>query len=80
MPRLRGLLSGRRDVNELRLLTRGGQTRWIRFSTHPVWDDAQGRVVRLLGAVQDVAHKAQSVVQEAVGTVKEEARNQGLTS
>lgn len=36
-------------------------------------------VDRAQDMVQDVAQKAQSVVQEAVGTAKEEARNQGLT-
>jgi PAS domain S-box-containing protein len=48
------LLAGRRGVDEVRVLTRAGETRWIRYSTHPVLDEAQGRVVRLLGAVEDV--------------------------
>ena len=33
-------MAGRRGVDELRVLTKAGETRWIRYSTHPVWDDA----------------------------------------
>jgi PAS domain S-box-containing protein len=52
--RLQPLRAGRRGVDELRVITKAGETRWIRYSTHPIWDDEQGRVVRLLGAVEDV--------------------------
>src|SRR5262249_40152874 len=51
------ILAGQRDVTELRIRTKGGETRWIRYSTHPIWDAAQGRVVRLLGAVQDLTER-----------------------
>ena len=51
MPRM---LAGEPDVYELRVVTRAGEARWIRYSARPVWDAARGRVVRLLGAVQDV--------------------------
>jgi PAS domain S-box-containing protein len=54
MERHAAMLAGKRDVFEARIVTRAGETRWIRYSTHPVWDDAAGRVVQLLGAVQDI--------------------------
>jgi PAS domain S-box-containing protein len=57
MERQGPLLAGRRGVDELRVITKAGLTRWIRYSTHPVWDAAQGRVVRLLGAVEDVTER-----------------------
>jgi PAS domain S-box-containing protein len=47
-------------VLEVRLLTKDGQTRWVRFSAQPVLDPAQGRVVRLVGAVQDVTERRQA--------------------
>jgi PAS domain S-box-containing protein len=57
MGRMPELLTGRRGVDELRVITRAGDTRWIRYSTQPIWDEAEGRVVRLLGAVEDVTER-----------------------
>jgi PAS domain S-box-containing protein len=54
MPRL---LAGESDVYELRVVTRAGATRWIRYSTRPVRDAALGRVARLLGGVHDVTER-----------------------
>src|SRR5262249_45177739 len=63
------LLAGRRGVDELRVITKAGETRWIRYSTHPIWDDEQGRVVRLLGAVEDVTarRRAEEELRESEG-------------
>jgi PAS domain S-box-containing protein len=58
--RERRLREGQRDVNELRLVTRTGDVRWIRYSAQPVCDAETGRVVRLLGAVQDVTERKQA--------------------
>jgi PAS domain S-box-containing protein len=55
--RLRRLVEGERGVGELRCLTKGGEVRWIRYSTHPVWDVGQGRVTRFVGAIQDVTER-----------------------
>ncbi|HZT82426.1 MAG TPA: PAS domain S-box protein [Gemmataceae bacterium] len=55
--RLPRLLLGERGVHEVRLVTRGGEVRWIRYSTRPIWDEREGRVVRLLGAVQDISEQ-----------------------
>jgi len=64
MPRLideqTDLLAGKRYVSEARILTRDGEVRWIRFSVHPLWDAAEGRVVRLLGAVQEITERKQA--------------------
>jgi PAS domain S-box-containing protein len=53
-------LRGESAVNELRILTKAGEVRWIRYSTQPVWDANLGRVTRLLGAVQDITPGKQS--------------------
>lgn len=52
---LETLLAGRPSVAEYRVVTRSGETRRLQDFGHPVWDDAQGRVVRILGAVRDVS-------------------------
>jgi PAS domain S-box-containing protein len=57
------LLAGKRYVSEARILTRDGEVRWIRFSVHPIWDAEEGRVVRLLGAVQEITDRKQAEVQ-----------------
>jgi PAS domain S-box-containing protein len=54
------LLAGKRYVSEVRIITRDGEVRWIRFSVHPIWDAAEGRVVRLLGAVQEITQRKQA--------------------
>ena len=54
LERREGVLAGGRAVNELRILTKAGATRWIRYSTQPVHDDGSGKPVRLIGAVQDI--------------------------
>lgn len=64
--RTQSLLSGAGGMDEVRIITKTGQTRWIRYSYRPIWNEARGRVVRLLGAVQDITErkKAESQLQE----------------
>ncbi len=42
------------DPQEFRIVTKKGETRWIRFCSRPVWDQAENRVIRIYGAVQDI--------------------------
>lgn len=52
------ILSGQSDTDEMRVITKTGETRWIRDFANPIWDAAQQRVGGLYGAVQDVTeHK-----------------------
>lgn len=48
------LLAGEPDVSEFRILTKYGEVRWLRDHGYPEWDAAAGRVVRIVGAAQDV--------------------------
>ena len=50
-------LSGQPDTSEYRIVTKSGETRWLRDYGHPVWDDAQDRVVRIIGAAQDITER-----------------------
>jgi PAS domain S-box-containing protein len=54
---LQALLSNQPGVSEYRIATRSGETRWLRDYGRPVWDEAQGRVVRIIGAAQDITER-----------------------
>ncbi|MGH9936581.1 MAG: hybrid sensor histidine kinase/response regulator [Blastocatellia bacterium] len=55
--RLQRLLAGQEDVSEFRIITRGGETRWLRDYGRAVWDEAAGRVTRIYGAVEDITDR-----------------------
>jgi PAS domain S-box-containing protein len=48
------LLANQSDSTELRILAKDNQVRWVRVIGRPIWDDSQGRVVRIFGAAQDI--------------------------
>ncbi len=50
----RKVVGGQSDVCEMRFVTRDGEARWLRDYAEPVFDAAQGRVVRIYGASQDI--------------------------
>ncbi|HWQ14265.1 MAG TPA: ATP-binding protein [Roseiflexaceae bacterium] len=52
--RARRVLANQPDVRELRIVTKRGAVRWLRAFTQPEWDAAQGRVVRVVGSMQDI--------------------------
>jgi PAS domain S-box-containing protein len=55
--RLRRLLAGEEDVSEYRIITRDGETRWLRDYGRAVWDESAGRVTRIYGAVEDITDR-----------------------
>ena len=44
-------------VTEYRLVSPDGGTHWVRHYGKPVWDEKQNRLVRILGAVQDISEQ-----------------------
>jgi PAS domain S-box-containing protein len=48
------LVAGERHQVEYRIITKGGQRRWLRDTGQPLRDGADGRVLRIVGAAQDV--------------------------
>ncbi len=62
------LLAGEANVIEFRIVTPDGETRWLRNHGRPVWDDGAGRVVRIIGAAQDIMDRkrAEEALQERV--------------
>ncbi len=61
--RLRRLLAGEEDVSEYRIVTRDGETRWLRDYGRPVWDEAAGRVTRIYGAVEDITERKRAEIE-----------------
>ncbi len=56
---VRHLLAGEADVTEFRIVRKDGEVRWLRDHGQPVWDETQGRVVRIYGAVEDITERKQ---------------------
>lgn len=54
MRHIQNVLSDQADFEEMRVLTKTGEIRWLRDFANPMWDEAQGRVTSLYGAVQDI--------------------------
>ncbi len=57
LARARRLFSGENDVSEFRIIRKDGEIRWLRDHGQPVWDETQGRVVRIYGAAEDITER-----------------------
>ena len=53
-------LAGQAGEVEFRIVRGDGAVRWLRNHARPEWDAAAGRVVRLLGAAQDITDRRQA--------------------
>ena len=60
MKQLETLLSGKSCIVEYRILTKSGKVRWMLDYGYPVWSDAQQRVIKAYGAVQDITERKQA--------------------
>ena len=56
LARVQRLLAGTRDASEFRIVTKGGEVRWIRESGRPEFDESTG-LLRVFGAAQDVTER-----------------------
>jgi diguanylate cyclase (GGDEF)-like protein/PAS domain S-box-containing protein len=68
------LLAGQSDTSEFRIVTKGGDVRVVCDYVRPVWDDDQGRVVRIFGAAQDITERKRAEEQ-----LVHDALHDGLT-
>jgi PAS domain S-box-containing protein len=57
---------------EYRIVTQSGETRWICDHIQPQWSEAEQRVVRFLGAVEDITDRKQA--EEALRKSEEQLR------
>ena len=56
---LQMLISGQPDIREFRIVAKGGRVRWVRDYGRPIRDEQGGRVVRIIGAAQDITESRQ---------------------
>ncbi|HEV8612697.1 MAG TPA: ATP-binding protein, partial [Gemmatimonadales bacterium] len=54
------IFAGHPAVNEFRIITKAGESRVLRIHARPVWDETEGRIVRIYGAGQDVTERRQA--------------------
>lgn len=55
------LLNNQSVVNsEIRTFAKNGEIRWEHVFAHPIWNEKENRLVRIVGAVQDITAKKQS--------------------
>ncbi len=59
-------LSNQSDIAEFRIINKKGEVHWLRNYRYPIWDKLQNRVVRIIGAAQDVTKrkKAEEQIQK----------------
>jgi PAS domain S-box-containing protein len=54
------LASGESDVDEYRIISKNGEVRWLRDYWKPEWDAERERVVRILGAADDITERKEA--------------------
>lgn len=70
--RYQTLMLAQKAVIDFRIITRGGEIRWLRDYGDPIWDADQQRVVRIYGAGQDITER--KLAQEALRKSEERFR------
>jgi two-component system, sporulation sensor kinase A len=55
--RIENIRAGQPDASEFRIVTKGGEVRWVRAVGRPEFDAAQQRVTRFIGATQDITER-----------------------
>lgn len=53
------LFSGQSNISKFRIITKSGGILWLRDYAHPVWGEAQGRVIHIYGSAEDVTASEQ---------------------
>jgi PAS domain S-box-containing protein len=59
--RLHAVLAGKLRPADYRVINKDGEIRWLRAYNQPIWDD-EGRVVRLIGAAQDITESKRASI------------------
>jgi PAS domain S-box-containing protein len=72
------LRTNRPVVTEVRTLVKGGAVRWVRVYGHPVWHEAENRLVGIYGAVQDITERKQAEAEREQLIRELEGRNAEL--
>ncbi len=51
------VIFGEKDTAEFRIISREGDVLWVRNYARPEWDEGKNRVVRIIGAAQDITEQ-----------------------
>jgi two-component system, cell cycle sensor histidine kinase and response regulator CckA len=54
------LLANETVSSEYRIVTKGGQVRWLRNYLRPIWSEAERRVVAIYGALREISEQKQA--------------------
>jgi PAS domain S-box-containing protein len=65
-------------ITEVRTISKSGAVRWVRVYAHPIWDEAEDRLVSIYGAVQDITERKQAEAEREALIHELEARNAEL--
>ncbi len=60
--RMQCLFEGQVDTQEFRIVTKESEVRWLLDRARPIWDEVQERVVRIIGAAQDITEQKRSAL------------------
>lgn len=69
---LRRMISNITDISEYRVLTKSGEIIWVQTYSKPVWDEKEKRVVRVVGASQDITER--KIAEEKIKAFNQELR------
>src|ERR1041385_6758749 len=54
------IFAGQQSVAEYRIITKSGQVRYLRDFSRPLWDEKENRIVRVIGAAQDITERKEA--------------------
>jgi len=54
------MINGEPDEIEYRIMRKDGTIKWLKFVTKPIYDEKEGRVIRVLGAGEDITERKQA--------------------
>ena len=54
------LLAGQPDTAVIRIITKTGTIRWLRNYSQPVFDETNGRIIKIYGAAKDITEQRQA--------------------
>ncbi len=76
----KSLLQSKPNVVEYRIITKNGGIRWMRDYARPQWDEAEQRVVRIFGAVQDITaqKEAEIALQESEARLQQAQKMESI--
>ncbi|MCD6518508.1 MAG: PAS domain S-box protein, partial [Anaerolineae bacterium] len=66
------LLAGEPATAEFRMVTKDGRVVWVRDYGQPIWDEKEGRVVRIVGATRNIT--ARKLAEEALRRERDRAQ------